>query len=73
MFIIDYIDKHQINLINIDDLTTITLKINEDLSLKDKTITSISLLDRNKNNGYAKQNDLIYEQSREVYNFYTPA
>ena len=67
MFIIDYIDKHQINLINIDDLTTITLKINEDLSLKDKTITSISLLDRNKNNGYAKQNDLVVNTWINIY------
>ena len=46
-FVIDYIDKNQINLINVNDLTANKIKINEDGTLGDGSITSIALIDRN--------------------------
>jgi len=58
-FVIDYIDKNQINLINVNDLTTTKLKINEDGTLGDGSITSIALIDRSDKLGYARQNNLL--------------
>ena len=42
-FIIEYIDSSKIQLINTDELTPIQLKINDDGTLGDGTITSIIL------------------------------
>ena len=58
-FIIEYIDSSKIQLINTDELTPIQLKINEDGTLGDGTITSIILLYRNDKLGYARQNNLL--------------
>jgi len=58
-FIIEYIDKNAIKLVNVDDLTSLRLKISADGILGDGSITSISLIDRNENSGYARQNNLL--------------
>ena len=66
-FIIEYIDKRQINLINVEDLSTFKLKIQEDGSLGDGSIISIALLDRNPNLGYARQNGLLPNTWINIY------
>ena len=58
-FIIEYIDKNAIKLVNVDDLTSLKLKISADGILGDGSITSIALIDRNENSGYARQNNLL--------------
>ncbi len=58
-FIIEYIDKNVIKLVNVDDLTSLKLKISADGILGDGSITSIALIDRNENSGYARQNNLL--------------
>jgi len=55
-FFIDYIDLTKIKLINIETLIKTELRIQPDKKIGDGTITSIILLNRNKNPGYAKQN-----------------
>ena len=58
-FLIDYIDKRKIILINTTSLERTLLKIQEDGTLGDGTITSIDLIQRNKYPGYARQNNLL--------------
>ena len=58
-FIIDYIDDHLIRLINIEDFTLTTLKINDDGLLGDGNIESVSLIYRNDKKGYSRQNNLL--------------
>jgi len=59
VFIIEYIDKNSIKLVNVEDLTALKLKIGADGVLGDGSITSIYLIDRNEKLGYARQNDLL--------------
>lgn len=58
-FLIDYIDKNKIILINTASLEKTMLKIQADGSLGDGTITLIDLLQRNQYPGYARQNSLL--------------
>ena len=58
-FIIDYIDDDLIKLINIEDLTLTTIKINEDGLLGDGNIESVSNIYRNDKKGYSRQNNLL--------------
>jgi hypothetical protein len=58
-FYIDYIDKHLIKLIDVDDMSMIRIKIKENGQLGEGTITKISLLFRNDEQGYARQNNLL--------------
>jgi hypothetical protein len=57
-FIIEYVDKNSIKLVNVDDLTHLKLKISESGILGDGSITAISLIDRDDKPGYARQNNL---------------
>ena len=57
-FYINYIDNTKIKLINIKDFKPEILNV-EDEKILDKSITSISLLYRNKNKGYALQHNLV--------------
>ena len=66
-FIIDYIDKNQIKLINVNDLTSNKIKINENGTLGDGSITSIALIDRNETLGYARQNGLLPNTWVNIY------
>lgn len=57
-FIIDYIDKSKMYLINVDTLEKSRLKISEDGIIGDGTITQIDILSRSDTPSYARQNDL---------------
>lgn len=58
-FIIDYIDSSKMFLINTDTLDNIKLKILEDGTIGNGTITKIAILSRSDEKGYARQNNLI--------------
>ena len=57
-FIIDYIDRSKMYLINVDSLEKTRLKISDDGIIGDGTITQISILSRSDTPSYARQNDL---------------
>lgn len=59
IFYIDYIDKKKIKIINVDDFSTNNLLINEDGTIADDNIKSISIISSNPNKGYARQNNLL--------------
>jgi hypothetical protein len=59
IFFVDYIDSHKIILLNVDNLSKIELPINEDKTIANNTIRTISILSRSENIGYAKQNGLL--------------
>jgi hypothetical protein len=58
-FIIDYIDENMIRLIDTKEFNNVKIKINEDGTLGDRTIESISLLYRNDKLGYSRQHSLL--------------
>jgi hypothetical protein len=58
-FIIDYLDKTKIMLINTETLDTIQLKIYENGVIGDGTITELDILSRSDKQGYARQNNLL--------------
>ena len=58
-FYINYIDKTKIRLINARTLDLAVLKINDDMTIDDGTITVIRLLSRRDTPSYAKQHGLI--------------
>lgn len=58
-FLIDYIDKTHMKLLNAETLFFVELKINEEGVLGDGTITNIYLLSRSPEKGYARQNGLL--------------
>ena len=57
-FIIDYIDKTKMYLINVDTLEKTKLKISDEGIIGDGTITQIAILSRSDTASYAIQNDL---------------
>ena len=57
-FIIDYIDKSKMYLINVDTLEKSRLKISEDGIIGDGTVTQIDILSRSDTPSYARQNVL---------------
>ncbi len=57
-FIIDYIDRTKMYLINVDSLEKTRLKISDDGIIGDGTITQIAILSRSDTPSYARQNDL---------------
>ena len=59
IFLITYIDQSQIEVQNIDSLAKTTLLLDSDGELTDDTIDSISLLSRDKEEGYARQHGLL--------------
>jgi hypothetical protein len=67
IFIIDYIDKSKIILINTDTFNNIKLNINENGILGDGNITKIILLSRADEPSYAKQNGLIPGKWINIY------
>jgi hypothetical protein len=58
-FIIDYIDKSKMYLINVETLDRIKQKISEDGTIGDGGITQIAILSRSDTSSYAKQHDLL--------------
>lgn len=67
IFIIDYIDKLKIYLINTDTLDRIKLKINEDGILGDGNINKVELLSRADTPSYARQNGLLPGKWINIY------
>ena len=66
-FIIDYINKNKMYLINVDTLNKLKLKITEDGIIGDGTITQISILSRSDSPSYARQNDLLPGKWLNIY------
>jgi hypothetical protein len=58
-FMIEYIDSNKIKLVNTDNFQKSRLIIDKNGQITDRTITEFILLSRNRNEGYARQNDLI--------------
>ena len=66
-FIIDYIDDSKIALINVATLKKTLLTINADGGLSDESITSVLLMDRSDEEGYARQNGLLPHVWLDIY------
>jgi hypothetical protein len=58
-FLVDYVSSRKIKLIDADTLTPYLLKIDATGNLSDESITSIELLSRADEKGYARQNNLV--------------
>ena len=59
IYIIDYLDNDLIKLINTGDYSELSVNIEETGELSDKRIQEITILNKSKEKGYAKQNGLI--------------
>ena len=59
IFLADYVSSRKIKLIDTDTLTPYLLKIDANGNLTDESITSIELLSRAQEKGYARQNNLV--------------
>lgn len=59
LFLINYIDTTEIDVQNITSLKKTIFKLDSDGNFEDKSIDGISLLSRDKEQGYAKQNGLL--------------
>jgi hypothetical protein len=66
-FYIDYIDKNKMMLINVDSLDTIRLKINEDGTLGDGSLTKLIILSKSNEKGYARQHNLLPGTCVNIY------
>jgi hypothetical protein len=66
-FIIDYIDKSKVYLINTDTLDRLRLSISEDGTIGDGNITRIAILSRSDTPSYARQNDLLPGKWINIY------
>ena len=58
-FLIEYIDKEKIKLVNADTLEKIQLRISKTGVIGDGNITEIKIISRNPNRGYARQHGLV--------------
>jgi hypothetical protein len=59
VFLISYIDSSQIEIQNITSLAKTSLLLDEEGELEEESIEGISLLSRDENQGYTKQNGLL--------------
>lgn len=59
VFIIEYINPNKIKLVNADTFQKNQLIIDSEGHITEKSISKITLLSRNENEGYARQNDLL--------------
>ena len=59
IFLITYIDQQQIEIQDIESLSKTTLLLSQDGGLEDESVDGISLLSRDKEEGYARQHGLI--------------
>ena len=66
-FIIDYIDKTKMYLINLDTLEKTKLRISTDGIIGDGTITNIDILSSIETSSYAKQNNLLPGKWINIY------
>ena len=66
-FIIDYIDKTHMYLINVETLDRMKQNISEDGTIGDGGITQISILSRSETSSYARQHDLLPGKWVNIY------
>ena len=66
-FIIDYIDKTKMYLINADSMDRILLSISEDGIIGDGNISRIAILSRSDTGSYARQNNLLPGKWINIY------
>ena len=66
-FFIDYIDKDKMMLIDENTLETIKIKIGEDGTLGDGSITKLIIKSRSKEKGYARQHNLLSGTCVNIY------
>ena len=66
-YIIDYIDNKKMYIINIKDLTKHKVKFNENGTPEDMSIKNIIIIDRNKEQGYARQHKLLPNKWINIY------
>jgi len=67
LFFIDYIDEERINLVNLDTMDTLKLRIHEGGILGDGTIEEIIIVSRSELEGYARQHGLVVGKWINVY------
>jgi hypothetical protein len=67
IFYVDYIDKKKIRIINVDDFSIKNILINEDGTISDENINSITIISSNPNKGYARQNNLLPNTWVDIY------
>lgn len=67
VFLIKYIDKEQISLVDEETLEEVVLAINDDGNLTDESIEGIAILDRVEEPGYAKQQGLVPNEWINLY------
>lgn len=67
IFIIDYIDQSKVKLINTDNFSISTLKIDQDGTIGDGSIIELSILSRSDKKGYARQNNLLPGKWINIY------
>ena len=65
-FLVDYIDSNEIKLVDTSNFAVVNLGIT-DGNLSDQSITGISILDRPKEEGYARQNGLLKGKWVDAY------
>ena len=58
-FLVDYLSSRKIKIVDVDTRETTILKLDATGNLTDESITSIELLDRAEEKGYARQNNLV--------------
>ena len=59
VFLVDYLSPRKMKLVDIDSLAVTMLKIDATGNLSDESITSIQLMSRPEERGYARQNNLV--------------
>lgn len=59
VFLVDYLSPRKMKLVDIDSLAVTMLKIDATGNLSDESITSIQLMSRPEQRGYARQNNLV--------------
>jgi hypothetical protein len=66
-YLIDFIDSKKIKIIDEVSGDTIQLNINDNGNLSDESITSISILNRDEKQGYARQNNLLPDTFIDIH------
>lgn len=67
LFFIDYVDEAIVNLVNMDTMETLKLRVHEGGVLGDGTIEEIVVVSRAKLEGYARQHGLVVGKWIDVY------
>ena len=66
-FLIEYLDETQISMLDVANLTTIQLNLDDDGYLTDESVQNIYILSRSEEEGYARQNGLLPKTWIDIY------